>query len=720
MQTLPAAEVKVKFEKALALQKLNRNEEALNIYGEILSTNPNIPEVHFQTGRIFAEALQPQRALRHFRAALLLKPKEPAIWLGLAEAVALSADDEEQRKLLETLKRAQIPPAIKLRIQDRFSGVRRPAAIPANLQAEARKTSALMVAGNLAEAERAASALIARHGGVAAFFNVLGSAQAQMGKHEAAARNFAKAIALDPEYVEPRSNLGLMFIELGRDADAMSALRGAVTVAPLSPVLLQSLAGILVRRDQRRIALPLLRRAVRLSPNDLHGQFLLANVLVKIREYTEAEPLLRKLLSQDDGNSEAHRLLAVTMHELGGRDEAAVAEYDRALELKPDNATAIAGKASLFQTLGKFDAAQDLFLRAIAIEPENGDLYRQYTTSHKVEKGDPILDTMLAQFDNPKITNEERSDFAFAITKAYEDQKDYDRAFPFLKAANDLVRKDNPFDRSLRAREVRDLIAAFRDFDFHAAKLSGTTDFAPIFVTGMPRSGTTLVEQIISSHSAVEGAGEVGELNRRGLGLLSEDGKVAPHRPDDLDPAAIAAIGHDYAAMMRERFPGARHVTDKSIQTYLLIGLAKLAIPNARFIVVRRDPRDNLLSIYKNKFSDRTHLYAYDMEDLAHQYRTFVDMVDFWRTKVPDWFYEVQYEDLVANPEEETRKLIAACGLDWEDACLNFHENDRKVQTLSVFQVRQPMSKASVKSWERYAEGLAPMFEALGDLLPKD
>lgn len=165
--------------------------------------------------------------------------------------------------------------------------------------------------------------------------------------------------------------------------------------------------------------------------------------------------------------------------------------------------------------------------------------------------------------------------------------------------------------------------------------------------------------------------------------------------------------------MMRERFPETPQITDKSIQTYLTLGLMKLAMPNARFIVVRRDPRDTLLSIYKNVFPEGTHLYGYDQVDLARHYSTFVRMVDFWRERVPGWFHEIQYEELVADPEPQSRALIAACGLEWEDACLNFHENTRKVETLSVFQVRQPISKGSVKAWARYGDRLKPMLDQL-------
>ena len=289
--------------------------------------------------------------------------------------------------------------------------------------------------------------------------------------------------------------------------------------------------------------------------------------------------------------------------------------------------------------------------------------------------------------------------------------KDYGRVFRYLDDANALVRKTLPFHRAQRDREIARLKEAFDGFDYHGTTIAGTSDFAPIFVTGMPRSGTTLVEQIISSHSTVEGAGELSKASVGARDLLFPGGK--PTTLASIAPADIAHLGHDYQAYIAERFPGAARITDKAIGTYLYIGLIRLALPNARFIVVRRDPRDTLLSIYKNKFPEGTHPYAYDQIDLAHYYGSFVEMVDFWRERVPDWFYEVHYENLVADPETETRRLIAACGLDWEDACLSFHENKRKVQTLSIYQVRQPISKGSVRAWQRYEKDLAPMLELL-------
>lgn len=199
----------------------------------------------------------------------------------------------------------------------------------------------------------------------------------------------------------------------------------------------------------------------------------------------------------------------------------------------------------------------------------------------------------------------------------------------------------------------------------------------------------------------------------RTLALLGREGG-AYRDAKDVTPQMFQGLGDGFEAYMRTLYPDADRITDKSIQSFAYIGLMKLAMPEARFVVVRRDPRDNLLSIYKNVFPEGTHLYAYGVEDLAEYYRQFLRLVEFWREVVPDWFYEVHYEDLVANPAEEARKLIEACNLDWEEACLDFHKTERRVKTLSVYQVRQPMYKTSTRAWERYGDDIRPLLDALG------
>jgi tetratricopeptide (TPR) repeat protein len=404
-----------------------------------------------------------------------------------------------------------------------------------------------------------------------------------------------------------------------------------------------------------------------------------------------------------------------------GRADDALATVNRALTLSPDHVVATGRKAMILQALGRFDEASPLFLKAMDADPSNGIYFRSYITSTKSAPGDPVVERMIGLIDQPGINPRSEMNFGFAIAKGLEDQKDHTRAFTYLRRANDIVSRLTPYDHAAWLAEVARLQAAFRGHDWAGHRVADTSDAAPIFVTGMPRSGTTLIEQIISSHSRVTGGDEMDFLPKLATGCLFNDPLSAKARRIAAIPdAEIAALGHAYQAQVAARFPGADVVSDKSITSYMYLGLVKLALPNARFIIVRRDPRDNLLSIYKNRFPEGAHLYAYDLRALAHHYATFVDMIEFWRAEMPGWFTEVQYENLVANAEDESRRLIAACGLEWEEACLNFHTNERQVRTLSVYQVRQPISGGSVKAWQRYEKELAPMIEVLAErgLLP--
>src|SRR5690606_9523831 len=303
-----------------------------------------------------------------------------------------------------------------------------------------------------------------------------------------------------------------------------------------------------------------------------------------------------------------------------GKDGEAMANYDRALSLDENAPIAVGGKALLLQTLGDFEEAEVLFRKGFEIDPLNGENFRAFIMSHKAKPGDPVIDMMLGRYDDPAMLPTDRMNMGFAIAKALEDMKDYGHVFRYLDEANTLMRKMSPYGIDQRFQQVAETKAAFAGMDWHGTRIEGTTDFAPIFVTGMPRSGTTLIEQIIASHSSVTGAGEIGECARAAQVLITD-----PKNPMKMHPPAmdeIAGLGRRFETFIRERFPESDRITDKSIQTYMYLGLVKLALPKSRFVIVRRDPRDNLLSIYKNKFPDDTHLYAYDQRDLARFYTT--------------------------------------------------------------------------------------------------
>ena len=719
--TMSADEIQSLYTDGLALQNSGQAEAAAKVYGRIIEANPRIAEAHYQIGRILTEEYRVDAALRHLKEAVRLRPGETAVWLAWADAVALGGVKEDEQEFLRILAQAPVKPDLRIRLQDRFGAHRagtRP--VTGGLRPDEIGPLLALLERQPAAAEARAQALLKRHPGSALALNILGTAQAKQGRHAQAVASLKKALDIDPGYAEGHNNLARILIDMGDEDAAARHFRRAIMLAPDLTAALVNLATHLNNSKRATVAIRLLERAIETGADILPLYLALGNAQTRLKNYARAEAAFEQALKvqgrdarKDRRRNEALALLAQAQAR-SGKDQAALENFRKALELDPNSAVATSGLAALLQTLGQFDEAQAMFQRALAIDPLNGENYRLSVASYKVKPDDPILKAMLEAYDNPALTVQSRQSLGFAISKALEDTKDYDRVFRYLDEANALSRQENPYDIESRYHEIAVCMRAALDYDWAAPQIEGTSGFAPIFVTGMPRSGTTLVEQIISSHSTVTGAGELGDGPRSASRLLAakEYGGLMAAIP----PTVIAELGKGYEAAVRARFPGVDRITDKSIQTYMYIGLMKRALPNARFIVVRRDPRDNLLSIYKNKFPDDTHLYAYNQRDLAHYYKTFVDMIEFWRERVPGWLYEVDYDALVSDPEPETRKLIAACGLGWEDACLRPQDNDRKVETLSVFQARQPITRASVKGWKRYENDIAPMLDELRKL----
>lgn len=720
--TSPPPDFRKLYETGLSLLQAGQRDEALRHFAAAIQTRPDLAEAWWQAALIFIDAHQFPKALHHAAQAVELRPEEPTVWATWADAVALSGDGAAERAFLDKLRKARLAPAIRLRLQDRF-GAQRKGGIGAVGRAPRPRLDAiarLIAAARFDQAEAEATRLLRDAPDSAVACNMLGVAIAAQGRGEAALAQFRAAIRIDPFFADPFFNMGRELASLNRRAEAERMLRAAIARAPAFAPAMMLFADLLMQDLRSRDALPFLRRIAAMPAAPAQARLKLGGALNDAKEYAEAVEVLRRVLQTDGETIYGLTTLAEAQMTLGRADDA-LATVDRALALAPDHVVATGRKAMILQTLGRFDAARPLFHKVMEADPKNGAYFRSYMNSTRSAPGDPLVDRMIGLIEQPGLAPRSEMNFGFAIAKGLEDQKDHARAFTYLRRANDIVCRLTPYDHAARLAEVARLQDAFRGHDWAGHRVADTADAAPIFITGMPRSGTTLIEQIVASHSRVTGGDELDVLPHLATACLFNDPLSAVARPIGAIPdAEIAALGHAYLAQVAARFPGADVVTDKSITSYMYLGLVRLALPSARFIILRRDPRDMLLSIYRNRFPEGVHLYAYDLRALAHHYATFVEMIDFWRAEMPGSFTEVQYETLVANPEVESRRLIAACGLDWQDACLTPHANERAVRTLSVYQVRQPISGGSVKAWQRYETELAPMIEVLAErgLLP--
>ncbi|MFN3147095.1 MAG: tetratricopeptide repeat-containing sulfotransferase family protein [Paracoccaceae bacterium] len=699
------------YAEALKKQAAGQHDAAVASYRQILSVRPRLAEVHFQLGRIALTRKRPEEALRHLERAAALKPQVGDIWAVMADALLALEDPAETARSVEAAKRLKVPAPVLLAFQTKLglAGSAK-ASLGGADPAAVKRVIGLLQKGDAAAAERGAAALVAAHGQVALLRDILASAQAACGRFEAAEASWRKAVSLDPGMVEARLKLGRFLLDRGRADEALPHLDAAARLDPKRADAAIQLGMARAALGRSGAAIDALRRGLVLRPGDREARRRLASLLVETQSADEGLALLDALCAEDPADMEAGLSRAWALAATG-RDAAALEAFSALAAAHPDAIAPEASRAQLLTRLGRFDEAGAAYRAALARDPANGLAWYGYVAGRKLTEDAPEIAEMMRLWDDVAIPDASRAPLGFALAKAMEDTGRHDRVFTYLRPANDLVRAHFPSTIGAQREAVHEIMAACADVDFAAPE--GEHGFAPIFVTGVPRSGTTLVEQILASHSTVTGGGELGVARHLAQEALSAAGDAV---------AAIdwRVLGARIEAEMRGLFPGADRITDKSVQTYLLFGPIHRALPSARLVLVERDPRDTALSMYKTYFDAGRQLHTYSLTDLAEHYRLFREIVDFWEARMPGVIIRARYEDLIADPEVETRRLVAACGLTWEDACLSFHETRRRVDTASVAQVRQPIYKTSMQAWRRYEAELAEFVEALGDLAPKE
>lgn len=517
-------------------------------------------------------------------------------------------------------------------------------------------------AGNYAEAERLALKMIRSYPKNGLGWKVLGASLLMAGRTGEALVPVQNAARLLPGDAEARHDLGIVLHALGRQEEAESSLR----------------------------------RATELRPGfaEAHGN--LGNMLWSLGRMKEAESSLRQAIQLRPGFALAHNNLGNVLR-AQGRQEAARAHYVRATELMPDHAEAHANLATALQDMGRLEEAEAHYLRAIEIAPNHAEYYRCVADLKSCTFEDVFVPQLrrLLEADRDE-TN--RMHACFALAKVCEDMGELDEAFMLYEEGNRSRKKQLDYDVERDCELFARIRSAFEICpEMEPVPIGGAK---PILIAGMPRSGTSLVEQILSSHSMVHGAGELETLGRLAGGHFEQD-----------DAAAKIASG--YFEEIIELSHGHSHVADKMPQNFQWLGFLLQANPEVRVVHVMRDPMATGWSIFKQYFPAQELGFAFDLHDIGCYYGLYRDLMAFWRERFPGRIYDLDYEQLTENQEEETRKLVEYCGLPWEAACLEFEKNDRAVKTASFAQVRRKMYKGSSKAWKKFEKHLDPLKAAL-------
>ena len=397
-------------------------------------------------------------------------------------------------------------------------------------------------------------------------------------------------------------------------------------------------------------------------------------------------------------------------HEIGD-SESALKDLNRAIELSPGNANAYKNKAIISTERGKFTEGVAHLEKALEIDPAFADAHRTLSQYKKYKADDPHIPLMEKLVEAATTNDNDRTHLSFALAKAHDDLKDYAASFHYIKIANDLIKKRIGYSID-NERKVFEGTKKLFSRQIPSVSASEST-VCPVFIVGMPRSGTTLTEQILASHSMVHGAGELttmGEL----IGPLVEQKLNDPKMPD-ITLEEVQGIREGYLKAIKALEVSEQVITDKMPANFRLIGLIISAFPEAKIVHMNRDPMAVCWSNYKYYFaalmsgSGRALGFSSDLDDLAEYYKLYLDLMAFWRERFPGRIYDLDYESLTLNQEDETRRLLEFCELDWEDNCLDFHETSRVVKTASLSQVRKKIYTGSSEAWKKYEKYLEPL-----------
>lgn len=485
--------------------------------------------------------------------------------------------------------------------------------------------------------------------------------------------------------------------------EALSKANALDETFPDFPIT-QNLTGLILKGMGRlEDALPPLQAAVKQRPDYAEAQNNLGIVLGELRRFKEAATHFLAAIDQNPNYPEALNNLGCLLKKMN-RSTDAIALLDRAIALSPDYVDAISNKGNVLLHLGDPAAAAPLLRRALDLNPSAIEAHRNYAECHRYQAGDPHIKEMEGLSASGQLSPIDEGSLGFALGKAYDDIGDFDRAFLHFNNANTLLKGQKPYTPETNLGLFHGLKANFGQTI--AGLRTSSCSPTPVFIVGMPRSGTSLAEQILASHSQVHGAGELDLLSD----VLQQTNAFDQPLGDDL----FQKIRAGYLNGIPEHPENKRIITDKMPLNFRWIGFILKALPEAKIIHCSRDARAVCWSIFRHGFFTAGNSYQHSLTDIAQFYHMYLDLMAFWHERFPGQILDMDYELLTENQARETRRLLEFTGLDWEDACLDFHKNDRSVQTASAMQVRQKMYQGSSDAWRNYEAHLAPLMEGLG------
>ena len=556
-------------------------------------------------------------------------------------------------------------------------------------------------------------ALIKDYPLVPLLLNISGTFYKSNGQLDLAVAKFEQALILKPDYAEVHYNLGLTLRELDKIEEAIKSYKKAISIKNAYPNAHYNLGNILLSVKQYDDAIKHFKSAIVFNPKFAQAYNNLGLLYKKVGKDQEAGKNFDKALTIKPDYAEAANFRGVIFQNDGDLENA-IKYYQKSLEINPNLADAYNNIGLAEKELNKTDNAIKAFENALSINPNFASAYynlsrfKHYTLSkEQIARMQLLLSTIGANQTDQIYIN-------FALASANENFKNQDNFFKYLHEANRLRKKElnYSFDTSQKLFSIIYEIFTEAPNLIKKPLQTDTSSKRPVFILGMPRSGTSLVEQIISSHASVYGGGEISTLMELLYPILKD--KLSNGNDKSISSEKnLISIREKYLESLAHIDTSANVITDKTPANFQNIGFIFSIFPDAKIIHLKRDPRAICWSIYKSNWSGTGYGFSYSISDLVKFYSLYSNLMDFWHNKFPGQIYDICYEDLTTNQEQETKKLLEYCELDWDENCLNFHKNKRAVKTASSLQVRDKMYQGSSEAWKKYETHIRPLIDGL-------
>ena len=545
----------------------------------------------------------------------------------------------------------------------------------------------------------------------------LGKIYSKLGRKDEANEMYQSALALEP--TKERVATAAQAFARGQTEEAEKICRQVLREHPNEVDAMRLLASIANKLEQRDDAIVLLERAVELKPKFAGAWADLAETYTESEKFGEALDAVQRVIKLQPNMPFGHMIRGSI---LGKKDdhEGAINAFKEALEIEPDHIGSNMGLGNTLKTIGRYDEAVKSYKKCIEAQPLFSEAYWSLANLKTYSFDDDEIKNMEKHVQSQDLTPASKAFFHIAIANAKEKQMKYGEAWYHFHTGNELRRTSEIYD-SVTTQVTHDaLIETFDEEFVNSTKGSGCQSDAPIFILGLPRSGSTLIEQILASHSQVEGTRELPDISLLGRRLTKSKppGIKYPDAVKHMTDEEKTEYGESYLETSKRYRTDKPRFIDKMPNNFAHIGFIKTILPNAKIINAKRHPLDSCVSSFKQLFY-KGQSWSYDLFEIGEYYLEYQRMMDHWHSLYPGEIYDIQYENIVNNQEDESRALIQYCGLDWEDSCLRFYENKRSVNTASSEQVRQPIYKGAMYAWKNYESEIGALKDILEPVLAK-